>query len=103
MVARRLDEERLLLTALAGRPRFDTDYQFGFDGVSRDGRLSYKGVLYEVELAQALMEVDVRENQSGQITIRARWTGADTPKQPLLSDIDDRVVGKLDPSRGHAQ
>ena len=71
VVARRLDEERPFLTALAGRPRFDTDYH-SIRRVGRDGRLSYNGVLYQVELTEALTGVDVIESLSGQITIRAK-------------------------------
>jgi transposase len=71
VVARRLDEERPLLTALAGRPRFDTDYH-SIRRVGRDGRLSYDGVIHQVELTEALTAVDVYESLSGQITIRAK-------------------------------
>jgi transposase len=71
VVARRLAEERPLLTALVGRPRFDTDYH-AVRRVGRDGRLSYKGDLYQVDLAEALTEVEVSESLGGQITIRTK-------------------------------
>jgi transposase len=61
--------EAPLLGSLDGRPRFDTDYH-AIRRVGRDGRLSYKGSLYQVSLQHALSEVAVSENLNREVTIR---------------------------------
>lgn len=71
VVAKRLADELPLLGKLAGQPRFDTDYH-SIRRVGRDGRLSYRGVLYQVGLAEALSEVEVSESLAGKLTLRAK-------------------------------
>jgi transposase len=70
VVLKRYLEEAPLLGSLDGRPRFDTDYHL-IRRVSRDGRLSYKGKVYQVSLEHALSEVEVSENLDREVTIRA--------------------------------
>ncbi len=71
VVGKRYAEEAPLLGKLDGRVRFDTDYH-SIRRVGRDGRLSYRGRLYQVALRHALSTVEVAESLAGQITIRAR-------------------------------
>lgn len=70
VVQTRLSQEQPLLGQLDARPRYDTSYQT-IRRVARDGRLSYRGQLYQVSLRHALSEVCVRESLGGQITIRS--------------------------------
>ncbi|MGI8552160.1 MAG: IS21 family transposase [Dehalococcoidia bacterium] len=67
----RLAEEQAALARLDARPRYDTAYQ-SLRRVSRDGRLSYRGRLYEVPLRYALQELTVREELAGAIRFRER-------------------------------
>lgn len=71
VVLKRFAEEEPLLGKLDGRPRFDTDYR-SLRHVAKDGRLAYRGQLYQVALSHALSEVEVRENLDGQVAIRAK-------------------------------
>lgn len=71
VVLKRFAEEEPLLGKLDGRPRFDTDYR-AWRHVAKDGRLSYRGQLYQVALSHALSEVEVRENLDGQVTMRSQ-------------------------------
>jgi transposase len=71
VVLKRFLEEEPLLGKLDARPRFDTDYH-AIRRVGRDGRLSYRGQLYQVPLKHALSQVEVAANLDGQVTIRAR-------------------------------
>ena len=71
VVLKRYLEEEPLLGKLDGRPRFDTDYH-ALRWVSRDGRLSYHGQLYQVPLKHARGQVEVAENLDGKVTIRAK-------------------------------
>ena len=78
MLKRYLEEEPLL-GKLNARPRFDTDYH-AVRRVGRDGRLSYRGQLYQVPLKHALSEVEVAANLDGQVTIRAKTDHTADPK-----------------------
>jgi transposase len=71
VVLKRFAEEEPLLGKLDGRPRFDTDYR-SLRHVAKDGRLSYRGQLYQVALSHALSEVEVCENLDGRVAIRAK-------------------------------
>ena len=71
VVLKRYAEEEPLLGKLDARPRFDTDYH-ALRRVGRDGRLSYRGQLYQVALRHALSQVEVAENLDGKVTIRAK-------------------------------
>lgn len=71
VVLARYAEEEPLLGKLDARPRFDADYH-AFRRVGRDGRLSYRGQLYQVPLEHALSEVEVAVNLDGKVTIRAK-------------------------------
>jgi transposase len=70
VVAARLAVEQPLLGRLDARPRYDTAYA-ALRRVSRDGRLSYRGQLYQVPLRYALGVVEVREALSGVVTLRS--------------------------------
>lgn len=71
VVSKRYAEEEPRLRKLDGRPRFDTDYH-SLRQVGRDGRLSYRGQLYQVPLKHAFGQVEVAENLDGRVTIRAK-------------------------------
>ncbi len=71
VVWERYQEEAAVLDRLEGRPAYDTSYH-ALRRVSRDGRLSYHGVLYQVPLSHALHEVQIDERLDGTVTIRAR-------------------------------
>ena len=83
--------EAPFLGSLGSRPRFDTDYH-AIRRVGRDGRLSYKGSLYQVSLEHAFSEVEVVESLERAVTIRAlRGSGrAD----------DQRMGGQKDGPKG---
>ena len=74
VVLKRYAEEEPLLGKLDARPRFDTDYH-ALRRVARDGRLSYRGQLYQIPLKHVLSHVEVAENLDGQVTIRAKGEG----------------------------
>jgi transposase len=69
VVADRLTDERPLLAALDARPRYAIAYH-SLRRVGRDGRLSYRGVLYQLPLVHAFTEVQVDETLTGQISLR---------------------------------
>lgn len=69
VVAVRYAREAPLLGTLIGRPRYDTAYH-SLRRVGRDGRLSYRGTLYQLPLNQAKSTVEVREGVDGQVTLR---------------------------------
>jgi transposase len=72
VIRTRYAEELPLLGTLVGRPRYDTAYH-QLRRVGRDGRLSYRGDLYQLPLAHALTTVEVREELTGRVT----WCAAD--------------------------
>jgi transposase len=92
VVAERLRQERPRLASLDARPRYAIAYH-SVRRIGRDGRLSYRGVLYQLSLAHALTEVRVDETLAGEITIRTfdgRQLHAhpvDGPARPRL-DLD---------------
>jgi len=71
VVAQRLAAEQPFLGKLTGRPRFETSYHTRRQ-VGRDGRLSYRGRLYQVAVDHARQEVEVIESLVGELTIRAK-------------------------------
>jgi transposase len=81
VVAKRLAEELPRLGKLAGRPRFDTDYH-SIRRIGRDGRLSYRGLVYQLGLAEALSEVEVTESLEGAITLRTK-SGREIVAEPI--------------------
>lgn len=68
VVLKRFEEEQPLLGNALARPVYDTDYHF-LRKVSRDGRFSHRGSLYQVDLKHALGEVVVAETLDGHITV----------------------------------
>jgi transposase len=70
VVAERYAEEAPLLGNTRGRPPYDTDYR-SIRRVARDGRLSYRGRLYQLGLLHALSEVEVAESLEGVLTVRS--------------------------------
>lgn len=70
VVRTRYAEELPLLGTLVGRPRYDTAYHH-LRRVGRDGRLSYRGDVYQLPLAHALTTIEVSEDLAGQVTLRA--------------------------------
>jgi transposase len=70
VVAERYAEEAPLLGNTRGRPPYDTDYR-SIRRVARDGRLSYRGRLYQLGLLHALSEVEVAESLQGVLTVRS--------------------------------
>lgn len=98
----RLDREQPLLGQLDVRPRYDTSYQ-ALRRVGRDGRLSYRGQLYQLSLRHALSEVVVREALSGQLTIRS-LDGVVLPAALVTTEAGPRVqVVEHDPATHPAQ
>jgi len=77
----RYQEEAPVLGRLAGRPAYDTAYH-ALRRVSRDGRVSYRGVVYQVPLRHALREVQVHERLDGAVRIHAP-DGTPLPAAPL--------------------
>jgi transposase len=71
VVWQRYAEEAPLLSRTTGRPLFDTSYR-ALRRVGRDGRLSYRGRLYQVGLRHALSEVEVAEGLEGELRISSR-------------------------------
>lgn len=69
VVAVRYAREAPLLGRMEGRARYDTAYH-SLRRVGRDGRVSYRGVLYELPLAHARTAVEVREGLDGRVTFR---------------------------------
>lgn len=63
-------EEMPRLGTLVGRPRYDTAYHH-LRRVGRDGRLSYRGDVYQLPLAHALTMIEVSEDLAGRVTLRA--------------------------------
>jgi transposase len=70
VIQTRYAEEFPLLGTLVGRPRYDTAYHH-LRRVGRDGRLSYRGDLYQLPLAHALTTIEVSEEITGRVTLRA--------------------------------
>jgi transposase len=70
VIQARYAEEFPLLGTLVGRPRYDTAYHH-LRRVGRDGRLSYRGDLYQLPLAHALTTVEVCEELTGRVTLHA--------------------------------
>jgi transposase len=70
VVQSRLQEEQPRLGTVTARPRYDTDYH-ALRRVGRDGRLSYRGRVYQVPLAHALQTIQVGEALDGSVTLRA--------------------------------
>jgi transposase len=112
VVRHRYAEEQPLLGKLQGRPLFDTAYH-SLRRVGRDGRLSYRGQLYQVGLRHALSEVEVVESLLGDLTMRSalgeklRWevvTGGKVaaPEVVMARDITGGDVGKK-PGQGLGQ
>ncbi|MBV8431307.1 MAG: IS21 family transposase [Acetobacteraceae bacterium] len=85
VVWERYRDEAPVLGRLVGRPAYDTGYH-ALRRVSRDGRLSYRGVKYQVSLSQALREVQVHERLDGAVSIYAR-TGALLPAAPVVDAL----------------
>jgi transposase len=83
VVLQRYAEEEPLLGKLDARPRFDTDYH-AWRRVGRDGRLSYRGQLYQIPLKHALSQVEVAINLDGQVTIRAKGEGGAIVRSELV-------------------
>ncbi len=97
VVLKRFAEEEPLLGKMDGRPRYDTDYH-SVRRVGSDGRLSYRGQLYQVGLSQALGEVQVDESLDGQVRIRGKEgqllraevvVAARTQRKPSPQTIDE--------------
>lgn len=68
VVSKRLEAEMPHLSRHPDSLRVNTDYH-SLRRVGRDGRLSYRGVSYQLGLSLALLEVEVRESLSGKVTI----------------------------------
>lgn len=83
VVLKRFAEEQPLLGTLIARPRYDTDYH-AIRRVGRDGRLSYHGKLYQVQLTHALGEVEVAESLEGKVTIRSK-SGQPLPAELIVA------------------
>src|SRR5437773_242434 len=66
----RYTEEYALLGTLVGRPRYYTASHH-VRRVGRDGRLSHCGDLYQLPLVHALTIVEVGEDLTGRVTLRA--------------------------------
>lgn len=81
VVLRRLEEEKSHLGTINGRPIYDTGYH-SLRKVSRDGRFSYRGKLYAVDLHHALGEIDVAESLDGHMTVRDK-NGAVVPAEAV--------------------
>jgi transposase len=71
VVVERYAREAPHLGRASGRPRFDTDYH-ALRRVGRDGRISYRGQLYQLPWAQASGEVLVDESLAGVVTVRTK-------------------------------
>lgn len=71
VVSVRYAEEVPYLGKADARPRYDTAYQ-STRRAGRDGRLSYRGQIYQVPLEHALSEIAVSESLEGVITLRTR-------------------------------
>ena len=71
VVSVRYAEEVSYLGKVDGRPRYDTSYQ-SVRRAGRDGRLSYRGQIYQVPLEQALSQITVSESLDGVVTLRTR-------------------------------
>jgi Transposase and inactivated derivatives len=71
IVRDRYVQEEPQLGRVDGRALYDTDYR-SIRRVGRDGRLSYRGTLYQVSLAHALSEVEVAESLEGKLTIHSK-------------------------------
>jgi len=67
----RYAEEVSFLGKVDARPRYDTSYQ-SVRRAGRDGRLSYRGQIYQVPLEHALSAIAVSESLDGVITLRTR-------------------------------
>jgi len=70
VVSLRYAEEEGLLTKLGTRAPYDTSYR-SLRRVGRDGRLSYRGRLYQLGLSHALRPVQVEESLEGSVRFRA--------------------------------
>lgn len=71
VVRERYAREEPLLGKLHARPLYDTRYH-SLRRVGRDGRLSYRGTVYQVSLGHAFSDVEVAESLEGELTIRSR-------------------------------
>lgn len=94
VVAERFAEELPLLGHLDARPRYDTSYQ-AVRRVGRDGRLSYRGQLYQVSLRYILTEVEVRESLQGTVTVRA------LDGTPILAVVVDQPLQRSRLEQAH--
>ncbi|MGH2459256.1 MAG: IS21 family transposase [Chloroflexota bacterium] len=98
VVAVRYAREAPLLGTLVGRPRYDTAYH-SVRHVGRDGRLSYRGTLYQLPLAQAKSAIEVREGVDGAVMFR-------TGKGALIRVAEvtgDLVPAAVAPGLPHAE
>lgn len=67
----RYAEETPFLGQVDARPRYDTSYQ-SMRRAGRDGRVSYRGQIYQVPVEYALSEIAVSESLDGVVTLRTR-------------------------------
>jgi transposase len=71
VVEKRYAEEAPLLASIDARPRYDTSYR-SLCWVGKDGRLSYRGRLYQVGSTYALGEVQAEEDLQGEVRFRGK-------------------------------
>lgn len=102
VVAQLLLQEQPRLGHLDAQPRYDTSYQ-AVRCVARDGRLSYRGQLYQLSLPGtrfrvSLSEVQVRDSLAGAITVRA-LDGVVLSAAPITDE--GMRPQHYEPERGH--
>lgn len=90
VVAERYAREAPRLASILGKPRFNTDYQV-LRRVGRDGRLSYRGRMYQLPLSAAFSEVQLDEALSGTVTVRSK-AGERLPLQVVTQEASLGVV-----------
>jgi transposase len=71
VVAERYAEEATRLGRLDGRPLYDTSYR-RLCWVGKDGRLAYRGRIYQVGAIYALSEVQAEESLEGEVRFRRK-------------------------------
>ena len=88
VVAKRLALAQPTLGSLHARPQYEVAYR-STRRVGRDGRLSYRGQLYQVALSAALTEVTLVETLEGQVRVQTS-TGSTLALEPITRAVAQR-------------
>lgn len=92
VVSERLAREIPLLGRIDVRPRYEVAYR-SLRRVSRDGRFSYRGSLYQVGVRHSMRELWVDESLDGKLKVHSR-EGAVVHYEPVVEDEAAAVLSR---------